>query len=306
MTNQATILITGAASYWGARVAARLMAEPAVHVIGFDLAPPEEPAGLDFVEASLTNPALAELLAAEEVAAVCHLDFVDGAGEANVAGTAKLLQACAAAGVARVVLKSSTAVYGARPDNPAFLTEAAPLRGSRRYGPLRALLDIEALCHNFQQQSPGVSLTILRFASIAGPTADTPMTRFLNQPSPPVLLGFDPSLQLIHEDDVVEALAHAVLNDLLGPVNVAAEGALPLTRILTIARRVPLPLLHPLAYRAQKALRLPIDPDYLRYTWIADLARMREEMGFAPHYSAEAALRAFVGPAERAINFFDT
>ena len=32
---------------------------------------------------------------------------------------------------------------------------------------------------------------------------------------------------------------------------------------------------------------LPLDPDYIRYPWVGDLARMREELGFEPAYTAE-------------------
>jgi len=46
----------------------------------------------------------------------------------NVAGTQAVLRAAAAAGVERVVMITSTDVYGARPDNPVPLPDAAPLR----------------------------------------------------------------------------------------------------------------------------------------------------------------------------------
>ena len=82
--------------------------------------------------------------------AVCQLAFmpstrpIEAAFDQNVMGTAKLLAACGEAGVRKVVLKSSTAVYGARRGNPAFLKEDWPLRGSRRYGYTRDMLEIEA------------------------------------------------------------------------------------------------------------------------------------------------------------------
>jgi UDP-glucose 4-epimerase len=112
-------------------------------------------------------------------------------------------------------------------------------------------------------------------------------------------------LQFIHEDDVVEALVHAVLNDTPGVFNVAAEGPMPLTRVLTLARKLPLPILHPLAYLGLDLLKgsplrpsrfVPIEWDYLRYPWVADLSKMREEMGFAPRYMTDELLREFAGP----------
>jgi UDP-glucose 4-epimerase len=128
------------------------------------------------------------------------------------------------------------------------------------------------------------------------------MTRFLRAPAAPTLLGFDPLMQLIHEDDVVDALIHAVANDVAGVFNVAAEDVLPLNRIRGLAGKLPVSLLHPLVYWSSGLLGraglqvgryLPIELDYLRYPWVADLARMDQELDFAPRYTAEEAVREF-------------
>lgn len=311
MGDKMVVMVTGVGSYWGRRLASRLLEEPGVAVIGLDAqAPVDEIPGLDFIQADIRSPLLAELLRSEDVSALCHLDFVSLAkrsekiNQRNVQGAIKVLEACAEAGVGRVVLKSSTAVYGAHPDNSAFLTEESALRGSKRYGYTRDLLDIEEFCCGYRDQRPEVTLTVLRFASVIGPAADSPLTQFLKQQTPPILLGFDPMLQLIHEDDVVEALAHATLNVKPGVFNVAAEDAMPLSRVLRLARRVPLPIFHRLAYRGLNLLRgssleplrfVPIEWDYLRYPWIADLSRMRDELDFIPIYTAAESLRQFAG-----------
>jgi UDP-glucose 4-epimerase len=206
--------------------------------------------------------------------------------------------ACAEAGVRKVVLKSSTAVYGARPSNSAFLTEDHSHRGSKRYGYVRDLLQMEAFCSGFCRRVPEMAMLTLRFANIVGPTADTPMNRFLKDPWAPGLLGFDPLMQLIHEDDVVEALVHALLHDVQGPFNVAAEGVLPLNKVRGLANKPFRSVLHPFAYwglgmpghRLGIRRRMPLDPDYLRYPCVADLTRMREKLGFEPRYLAEEAL----------------
>ena len=263
------------AGYWGSRIAARLASEPGYDVIGLDTEPPaEEIKGLDFVQADIHSQLLAELLQAEGVDTVCHLAFVDTARpheatfELNVIGTTRVLGACTQAGVRKVVLKSSTAVYGARPSNPAFLTEEHSLRGSRRWGTVRDLVEIETFCHSVRHQHPDITLTILRFPSIVGPTADTPMTRFLLEPAALSLLGFDPMMQLIHEDDVV-ALLHAVKEDVPGAFNIAATDALPLSRIRGLVGKLPFSVLHMCANWSVSLLGtallgvkryLPIDP----------------------------------------------
>jgi UDP-glucose 4-epimerase len=290
-------------------VAARLLSEKSGRIIGLDVVPPPESIpGLDFIQADVRNPLLIDLLKAEGVNAVCHLAFSEAVWpsqatfDLNVMGTMHLLGACAEAGVRKVVLRSSTAVYGARPGNPAFLTEDHALRGSQQLGFIRDLIEIEKYFSGFSRRRPEMVLTSLRFASVVGPTAVTPMTRFLRDTWAPTLLGFDPLVQLVHEDDAVRALVHAVHHDVLGAVNVAARDALPLNKVRALAGKPPVSLPHPLAYWGARLVGsrglpvnryLPIDPDYLRYPWVADLTRMRDDLGFEPQYTAVEALLQF-------------
>jgi UDP-glucose 4-epimerase len=308
MARKQTVLVTGVGDYWGARVAARLVEEPGTHVIGLDREAPRDPIkDLDYIQADVRNPLLVELLRSEGVDAVCHLLFVESERpsetgfDTNVGGTMKVLGACAEAGVGKIILKSSTMVYGAQPDNPAFLGEDSPLRGHPRSGTIRDMVEIEAFCNGFRAQVPGLHLTTLRFPSIVGPTADTPMTRFLHEMWAPVLMGFDPMMQVIHEKDVVGALVHALNFDVPGVFNVAAEGLLPLSQLMALAGKFPIPLFHPLAYAAKDVLAggplgsrySPIEWDYLRYAWVGDLQRMHEQLGYTPRYTGVEALREF-------------
>jgi UDP-glucose 4-epimerase len=315
MSEPKTILITGVGGYWGCRVAARLSAVPGLEILGIDVNPPHEPIkGLDFIQADIRNPLLADLLADERVDAVCHLAFQESerpneaAFDFNVMGTMKVFGACAEAGVKKIVFRSSTMVYGAAPANPAFLLEERPLSAQTHIGTVRDLQEIESFCNGFRGQSAEIVLTVLRFPNIVGPTIQTPFTRFLGSRLTPFLMGFDPQMQLIHEDDVVEALVQAVLLDAPGVFNVAAEGALPLSKIMALAGKpIALPVFHLAAYWGNPLLgaagvpvsRLwPLDLDYMRYPWVSDLARMRDVLNFTPHYTAQEALAEFKGRKE--------
>jgi UDP-glucose 4-epimerase len=303
MTDKRVVLITGVSGYWGGQVAAKLAGHPDWHVIGFDTEPPaEEIKGLDFIQADIRNPMFPELLKEERVDTVAHLVFQENLApseasfDLNVMGTMKVLGACAEAGVRKVILKSSALVYGARPMNSAFLREDAPLQGSRSYGYVRDLVEIEAFCNGFRGQNPDLVLTILRFANIVGPKVRTPFTKFLKEEEAIVLLGFDPMMQVIHEADVVGALDYAVREDLPGIYNVAAEVPMPLWRILGLAGKMPIPVVHPAAYMLVSSFGkkyAPLDLDYLRYPCVSDLRRMREEMRFVPQYTGPEALREF-------------
>lgn len=316
MTDKSVVLVTGISKYWGALVARQLLdrslplpgdsiaARDKLQVIGVDSEPPKvEIKGLDFILADVRNPFFLELLKTEKVDTVCHLVLDEDAhpGEAefdlNVMGTMKLLGACAEAGIRKVVLRSSTTVYGAMASNPAFITEKHPLQGNKRHGTTGHLVEIETFCSGFRRQVPEMILTILRFPGVIGPNVDSGLTRYLKQPVIPTLLGFNPLMQVIHENDVVAALMHAILNDEPGAFNVAAEGNPPLSKLLALAGRSSVPVLHWLAYWSDPLMhnRWPLDLDYLRYSWVADLTQMREKMGFVPQYTAEEALREFAG-----------
>ena len=303
MADEKVIVVTGVASYWGNRVATRLLENDDVHVIGIDDEPPQDNVdGLDFIQADLRNPLLVDLFQEEQVETVIHLKFRESltpnesAFEQNVMGTAKLLGACSEAGVARVILKSSLMVYGARPDNPMFLREDHPLNGSKKYGYVRDWIEMERYADSYREQNPDTTVTVLRFGHIVGPTADTPMTRFLREEESITLLGFDPMMQVIHEEDVVSALVHAAAGDYAGAFNVAPEKGMPLWKTLGLATKLPIPILHPFAYWSVSLSgpRLaPMPLDYLRFPCMGDMARMRDVLQFTPHYTPEETVREF-------------
>ncbi len=304
MLNQRTVLVTGVGSYWGRRVAAHLLDRPEQRVIGLDTLPPVAPLpGLSFIQADIWEAQLADILRAEQVETLCHLTplqatrHTEAAFDLNVAGVLKIFAASADAKVRKLILMSSTMVYGARPGNSAFLAEDHALADDAASHAIRDLVEIETFCARFRLQMPEMTITVLRFPGIVGPTADTPMTRFLATRLVPVPLGFDPVLQVIHEDDVVAALAHVVDNDAAGIFNVAAEEAIPLSKLMAQAGRLPLPLPQPTQCQNNpltRRLRLPtLPPDYLRYPWVGALDKMHNVLGFVPQRTAEETLREF-------------
>lgn len=282
---QKRILVIGAASRLGGRVAQRLAAEWGGGIMGMDGLAPAGTPPFDFVQATLSAPQLTDFLKWANVGLVCHLGQ-DGVSTAEKVGATKhLLMACDAAGVEKIVLTSSTSIYGARATNPAFLSELKPAQGSRDFADNGYWLEMEAFCRGFQLQHPALKQVVLRFANVVGPTVDSSLTGYLSRPVVPVLAGFNPLLQLIHEDDVVTALAQATIQDVTGVFNVAADGPLPLKRIIGLAHRPVLPFLW-----ASRAV-FPFDPDYVRYRWVADLSKMKQEWGFSPEKLGSEAIQ---------------
>jgi UDP-glucose 4-epimerase len=148
---------------------------------------------------------------------------------------------------------------------------------------------------------------MLRYQPSIGPTGSTQIPQYLSLPVVPTYLGFDPRIQLIHEHDALAALVAAVRNPVSGPVNVAAEGTIGLTRMIRLAGRPTLPLPAPLFGSATGAARrvgMPnFSPDFqrlLRYGRAVDTDRLRGEVGFRARFTTVAAVEDYLAARDGA------
>jgi len=213
----------------------------------------------------------------------------------------QVMTACRERGVRKVVLASTTLVYGAHPENPNFLTERHAAKGVHATAFLADKLEAEREVRRFAQASGGQAV-ILRFAPILGPTVRNHVTRWLSRRLVPVALGHDPLVQLLHEQDAVAALAMALSRDVSGTYNVVGDGVLPLTTVIRLAGRTPTPIPWSVLTRAGALLwtaGLAEAPAgflrYLRYLCVADGERAAAELGFRPAYTTREAVLDFGG-----------
>ena len=118
---------------------------PSTRVIGVDVVPPRGDLGsVAFVRADIRNPVIAKVITGQDVDTVVHMSVQSAPHEAggrasmkehNVIGTMQLLAACQKApGLERLVVKSSSAVYGSSSRDPAMFTEDM---GAKRHAALR-------------------------------------------------------------------------------------------------------------------------------------------------------------------------
>ncbi|MEO7744792.1 MAG: NAD-dependent epimerase/dehydratase family protein, partial [Actinomycetota bacterium] len=248
------VLVTGVSRYLGGRFADLLLSQPGVdRVIGVDVVPPPHSiGGAEFVRADIRNPVVAKVIAQAEVDTVAHLNVIAtpmSAGgrvamkEINVIGTMQLLAACQKAPtVRRLVVKSSAAVYGSSPRDPAMFTEDTGAKSLPRSGFGKDSVEVEGYVRGFARRRPDVALSVLRFANIIGPRIATPMTDYFSMPVVPTVLGFDARLQFVHEDDALRAMLEATVGHGVGTVNVAGDGVLTVSQAARIAGRPVLPV----------------------------------------------------------------
>ncbi|HEV7212250.1 MAG TPA: NAD-dependent epimerase/dehydratase family protein [Blastococcus sp.] len=276
------VLVTGVGRYLGARVAARLAGDRSIsRVIGVDNAParPElDGSRLEFVRADIAHPLVATVLEQAGADTVVHIGR-----DATRTESAGLLRACReVSALRRVVVASTTDVYGGSAHDPAVFDEHSPVSELPR-GPGRSAIALETGLRALGRQRSDVALTALRLATPVGPGIDSWLTRYLAHPVAPSALGFDPLVQLLHEHDAVEALVHAtrtVRPRVPRVVNVAGAGVLALSQVLRLARVLRVPVLAPL-----------VGPR-LQYTRVVDTTRLVRELGYRPRYTTLEALYA--------------
>jgi UDP-glucose 4-epimerase len=305
--------VTGTASFLGARLLRRLADQGGPEsVLAVDVAAPPEALGVPHRAVDLTEPAsdqqMLDVLREERVETVVHCAFFTSprrdttyAHELESIGTLHLLAACAAAGVQHVLLRSFTAVYGARGQNPNFLTEDRPLQPNAALHWVRDKLEAEQHAASFARRYPDLRIGILRFAPLLGPGVHNFYTRLLDHRVVPVVMGYDPLVQMLHPDDALAALEAALERRARGAYNVVPTAPMTLVTALHTASKIPVPVPHPLAYPAADLLwaaGLSDAPggfiDYARYLFVADGEKARRDLGFTPRHSSRDALIAYL------------
>ncbi|HEX6311516.1 MAG TPA: NAD-dependent epimerase/dehydratase family protein [Acidimicrobiia bacterium] len=304
-------LVTGIGTFWGSRIAQELEGRDDVEVVvGLGTNEPVLPLErTEYVRADSGYTILQRLVHATQVDTIVHthlmVDSTQLGGRAmheiNVIGTMNLLAAAGTAGspIRKVVVKSSTLVYGAGKSDPYVFREEAKRTTPARTPVERSLLEVESFVSDFSEDNPHVTVTLLRFTNILGDHMQTPFASALRLPVVPEIFGFDPLLQFTHEDDACAALVFACLNEIPGVYNVGGDGTIPWSEVCTIVgkRRVALPpVLTGLAAEPLRMLRVLDLPSelltLLRYGKGVDNSRLKRA-GFRYRYSTVGAVEDF-------------
>lgn len=299
-----SVIVTGVCGRLGRRVARQLHRER--QVIGLDRRPfPDRPKDVEHFQIDIRRKKSKDVFRNHPVAALLHLGIMHNprfSGEDhhtwNVLGFQKLLEYVRQYDVPKVVLLSSANVYGPRPDNPQFLTEDAPLLAASAFSDMRDLVELDMLAQSFFWKHPHTETVILRPTHILGTVRNAP-SNYLRLPVVPTLMGFDPMMQPVHQDDVVQAIQLALRPGVRGIFNIGGPGALPLSQAVERVGRARLPVPHPVARAMLDQLfkmRLTSFPspeiDFIRYVCMVDDSRARQVLGYSPRYDLDETLRA--------------
>jgi len=308
------VVVVGASGNVGTSLLQALAGEPAVNeVVGLCRRLPAEPfEKVEWRAADVTADDLAAHFHGAD--AVVHLAWLIQPGRdkaqlrrVNVDGSARVFRSAARAGVPALVYASSVGAYSPGPKDRR-VDESWPTEGigSSFYAAHKA--EVERLLDAHEREHPEMRVVRLRPGLIFKREAGSEIRRLFAGPFLPnglVRPGLIPLVpaarrlrfQAVHSLDVAEAYRLAVVNEVRGAFNVAAEPVLDSSELARLlgARPVQVP---PRLLRAGAALsyRLRLQPtepgwvDMGLSVPLMDTRRAREQLGWSPRHKAGEAL----------------
>jgi UDP-glucose 4-epimerase len=311
------VLVTGACRFLGGYLTARLAQNPLINrVIAVDAIAPSKDllrrmGRAEFVRADIRNPFIAKVIRNGDVDTVVHAaaaSYAPRSGgraalkELNVMGAMQLFAACQKApSVRRVILKSTSEVYGSHPHDPVVFTEDSSSRRPPGEGFARDSIDIEGYVRGLARRRPDIAVTILRLANMIGPAMDTALSRYLAGPLVPTVFGRDPRLQLLHEQDALGALERGTMAGKPGTFNIGGDGVIMMSQAIRRAGRIPLPLPRSGIFAVDSILKAARTSevsreqmDYFSFGRVMETTRMRTELGYSPKWSTAEAFDDYV------------
>jgi len=304
LSGTGTVLVTGICGRLGKQLARVLHRDRPV--VGVDRRPFHDmPKDITHAQVDIRRKKLKDLFRAGDIEAVVHLGVMhDPRASAaehhswNVAGFGKLLEYLSQFRIPKLVVLSSANVYGPQPSNPQFMTEEAPLLGGQNFSDIRDLVEVDMLAQSFFWKRPETETVILRPVHILGSVHNAP-SNFLRLDPVVTVMGFDPMVQVVHQADVVHAIALALLPGIRGIFNVAGPEPMPLSRYIRILGRQRISVPYSLARIVMGrmwSLRLTTFPapelDHIRYVCMVDDSRARQVLGFTPRVPLEETVRS--------------
>jgi UDP-glucose 4-epimerase len=298
------VLVTGVSGKVGRVVADELLL--AGHqVVGIDRrAWRDAPEGVVVHEADIRKRAAEEVFRNERPDAVIHMATVthltaqsEDRYRINLGGTRAVFDSCHKYGVKHAIFVGRHTYYGAAPDSPLYHTEDEPPLALETFPELADLVAADLFAGTALWRFPDLDTTVLRIVYTLGPSRSGTLGAFLRGPRVPIVLGFDPLFQFMHERDVARAIVLALQKKLRGVYNVCGPQPLPLSAIISESGCTPLPIPEPLFRLVLGRFGLPRLPrgalSHIKYPVVIDGAQFREKTGFEYAFDEQVTIREF-------------
>lgn len=305
-----SVLVTGAAGYIGSLVVRALSERRAElgALVALDVKRGKQLEGVTWLESSVTDSSLADVLGEHRIDTVVHLASILTPGKegetlahrVDVEGTRNVLRASVARGVKKLVVTTSGAAYGYHADNPAWLEEHHPIRGNEEIPYSRHKRLIEEELAKYRREHPELAQLIFRPGTVIGAGVSTPVTALFEKRVVLGVRGSDSPFVFIWDADVVECIVRGVFGDATGIYNLAGDGALSPREIAARLRKPYLPLPAGLVAAALAVLwrlgRSPYGPElvkFLRYRPVLSNRALKERFGYTPRKTSREAFELY-------------
>ena len=296
------VLLVGASGAIARKLARHLLRERH-EVIGIDRRPWID-APLTFYQLDVRKRAAEEVFRKTRPQVVVHMATVsalDLGGEQrhaiNLGGTRAVFEYSRAHGVEHCLFVGRHTFYGAGPDSPLFHKEDEPPQELNRFPELSDLVAADLFAATALWRSPELTTTVLRLCYTLGPSGAGTLAGFLRGRRVPLVLGFDPLFQFMHEDDVVIALALTIDKSPRGIFNVAGPQPLPLSNIVREAGRMPVRVPEFVLAGMLGRFGFPRLPTgalaHLKYPVVIDARPFGDKTGFVHQHDETATIRTF-------------
>jgi UDP-glucose 4-epimerase len=303
------VLITGNAGALGRDLVMRLIQDGSYQLIGVDRRPLENmPEGIEHLPLDLRRKSAIEVLYKLKPKSIIHLGVVRNPQRHrnkraniyyfNLESTTQLLRLAERLSIRKFVFLSTANLYGPSAATNGILTEDSPLHGANKSPEFRDLVSLDMMMQSFFWKRPKTETIILRPCHIVGGTLHNAPSKYFKMNMIPTILGFDPMLQLLHEDDLISAIIMSLKSKVRGIFNLAGPDVAPLSRIIKALDRPTIPIPETLLklFMAGSFLsrqsNFPIgELDHLKYSCIIDTNRAEKELGFTPKMKISAILK---------------
>jgi UDP-glucose 4-epimerase len=256
---------------------------------------------------------------------VVHLAFaILTAGDAtlalNIEGSRHVFAEAAKAGAERICYASSVAAYGFHDDNPDWLTEEVPPRGTKEHPYSQQKSEVEGVLGKVLLRRRRTAAYVFRPCIVAGPKAQTFLEEIpyyrISDAMPaavrrllsamPVLKPVIPDpgvrFQLVHHDDVAQAFVAGVLGrGEPGPYNLAGNGTLTMSDVADALGWYSVPISRgAVEALAEVATGLPLMPESVawlhsvRKEVLMKTERAKRQLRWRPKHSSRQTLKEMI------------
>jgi UDP-glucose 4-epimerase len=289
-----------------ARIVARKLLARGHEVVGIDSRPwPGMPDGLVLHAVDIRKRAAEDVFRTMRPDAVIHMATVthllkkstEDQYRINLGGTRAVWDHCHAYGVKQAIFVGRHTYYGAAPDSPLYHTEEEPPSGATTFPELADLVAADLYAGSALWRFPEITTCVLRICYTLGPTHHGTLATFLAPKRIPLVLGFDPLFQFMHEDDAAEAIVVALEKKARGVFNVSGPPPLPLSVIAHAAGKRTLPVPEGIFRAMLGRFGLPGLPQgavaHIKYPIVIDSMRFKKTIGFRYEHDAEATIESY-------------